>query len=152
MNHYSRNSQAVLDTLHPDLKVLMRAVLQIHDHSLTQGHRTEAEHNALLEKSPPVTTVPYSGTMHRFKPSLAVDAIPYIPGRDPWSHEQILYFIGVVVGVADMLLQRGEMAHRIRVGADWDSDNDISKLDTTFFDGPHIELVGAEAEARDQSK
>lgn len=151
MNRYSENSRAVLETLHPELQLLMRRVLGIHDHSLLQGHRTEAEHLELMGRTPPVTTVSYSGTMHRFRPSLAVDAIPYIPGRDPWDRGQILFFIGVVKGVAELLFERGLMTHRIRIGADWDNDMDISQRDTTFFDGPHIELMDAEHTARDMA-
>lgn len=144
MNRYSERSLGVLEQLHPDLQVLMRTVLPVHDHSLICGHRTRAEHEALRAKSPPVTTVPYEKTKHRFKPSIAVDAIPYIPGRDPWARDQILYFIGVVVGTAAFLYRQQRMEYEIRVGADWDRDNDISLLDTTFFDGPHIELVGVD--------
>lgn len=151
-NRFSANSQAAFVTLHPDLQTLMLAVLAVHDCSLIQGHRTRAQHEELLTRVPAVTTVGYHQTMHRFYPSLAIDAIPYIPGRDQWDHQQILYFIGVVVGIASQLFEQGAMTHRIRVGADWDQDNDISQADTTFFDGPHIELVNAEDGVEDMSR
>ena len=151
-HRYSTRSLEVYETLHPDLQVLMSTVLEVHDHSLIQGHRTREEHEALLAKVPVVTTVTYSQTMHRFSPSLAVDAIPYIPGRDPWNKKQICYFVGIVVGTAAQLWEQGLMEYRIRVGIDWDRDNDVSLLDTSFWDGPHIELVGANHTGKDMSQ
>lgn len=150
MNRYSNRSRAVYDELHPELQLLMRTVLPIHDHSLIHGYRTRELHEAYQREG--VTQVAYSGTKHRFWPSLAVDAIPYIPGADPWARDQILFFVGVVRGVAALLYEQGMMQYRIRLGADWDNDMDVSLRDTSFFDGPHIELIGAEESAEDRSR
>ena len=71
-------------------------------------------------------------------PSLAVDAAPYEATGIDWSKSQMLFFAGYVKGIADQLYQSGVMSHRIRLGADWNMNNDID--DETFLD-PHFELI-----------
>lgn len=47
---------------------------------------------------------------------------------------------GVIISVANELYKSGKIAHRVRWGGNWDSDQMIL-IDQGFNDGPHFELV-----------
>ena len=70
---------------------------------------------------------------------MAVDAASFNNGAIDWDYEQMYYFAGFVLGVAKMLKKYGAITHDIRLGADWDGDNDIH--DQRFKDLPHFEIL-----------
>ena len=70
---------------------------------------------------------------------MAVDVAPYEKGGIDWSKSQVLFFAGYVKGISDQLYRIGVISHRIRLGADWNQNNDID--DETFLDYPHFEIV-----------
>ena len=69
--------------------------------------------------------------------SLAVDASPYpttLHGVSIWQDEfRFTRFAGIVLGIGL------SMGIRLRWGGDWDSDG--SKVNQTFHDLPHFELI-----------
>jgi len=138
MNHFSETSKARLKTCHRDLQTLFAHIIQDYDCTIVCGHRDQPEQDrAYAEKK---STKRYPNSKHNRIPSWAVDAAPYEPGQGiDWKPRQMAFFAGYVKGVADRLYRIGVISHRIRLGIDWDSDNDID--DETFIDSPHFEIM-----------
>lgn len=80
-----------LNTCHEDLQLLMmEALLDPEcpcDFSITSGHRGKEEQNALYDAGR--SKLRYPRSKHNELPSLAVDAVPYLPGSGlswDWAH------------------------------------------------------------------
>jgi len=137
MPYYSQTSKNRLATCHTDLRVLFGHVIQNFDCTIVCGHRDkEAQDKAYAEGK---SQLKYPCSKHNKIPSLAVDAAPYEATGIDWTKSQMLFFAGYVKGIADQLYQSGVMSHRIRLGADWNMNNDID--DENFLDAPHFELI-----------
>jgi peptidoglycan L-alanyl-D-glutamate endopeptidase CwlK len=142
MSRFSEISLLRLKTCHPDLRVLFGHVIQGYDCTIVCGHRDkEAQDQAFAEGK---SKLKYPRSKHNKTPSWAVDAAPYEKTGIDWSKCQMLFFAGYVKGVADKLYQTGVISHRIRLGADWNENNDID--DEIFLDAPHFELMPRENE------
>jgi peptidoglycan L-alanyl-D-glutamate endopeptidase CwlK len=137
MPHFSEISEKRLSTCHRDLQVLFRHVIQDYDCTIVCGNRGEEEQNQAFAEGK--SKLQYPKSKHNSFPSKAVDAAPFEVNKIDWSKSQMMYFAGYVKGVADRLFRIGTMSHRIRLGADWNGNNDID--DETFPDAPHFELV-----------
>ena len=138
MPKFSKISQERLNTCHQDLITLFNYVIKYFDCTIVCGGRDEAEQNKCFNDGSSQVKYPFS--KHNVLPlSEAVDAAPYENGGIDWSKDQMYYFSGFVLGIARMLYDYGAMERRIRLGADWDGDNDIQ--DQRFKDLPHFELV-----------
>ena len=129
MKHYSATSQENLNSCHVDLQRIFTEALQVMDHSIICGHRTEKEQLALYLEG---KTQLRSGGEHNCVPSKAVDAIPY--PVDWTDTERMCMFAGIVLAKADSL------GVAIRWGGDWDGDTELK--DNVFDDLVHFELVG----------
>ncbi|HBL77709.1 MAG: peptidase [Bacteroidetes bacterium GWF2_42_66] len=137
MPTFSKISKARLATCHNELQALFSEVIKYYDCTIVCGHRgKDDQERAFIEKK---SKVHYPASKHNSIPSLAVDAASYEIDSIDWTPRQAIYFTGYVKGVADQLFDKGIMMHRIRIGADWDGDNDID--DQTFNDYPHFELI-----------
>ncbi len=138
MNSFSETSKARLKTCHKDLQILFAHVIQDYDCSIICGHRDQPEQDKAFAEG--ASTKKYPNSKHNKIPSLAVDVAPFEKGHGiDWKPRQMGYFAGYVKGIADRLFRIGVISHRIRLGIDWDSDNDID--DEKFIDAPHFELV-----------
>lgn len=139
---YGNRSLEVLMTLHPDLKLVFRTVLKLgFDHSLIEGHRSEARQDSLFYANPPRTKVKWPNSKHNSLPSMAVDAMPWFDSKPhiDWQHSPSIYhFAGVVRGVAAQLYAEKKITHLIRWGGDWDKDFDVREKQ--WNDSPHYEL------------
>ena len=151
MPSFSKGSRSKLITAHPDLQRLFNEVIKHWDCTITCGSRTEEEQEQLFEKGR--TTVHFPNSKHNGSPSKAIDVVPYpinykfegelkkAAKAENWDEynkclhniEEWAYFIGFVKGIAQI------MGIKIRVGADWDSDHQMS--DQRFDDWPHVELI-----------
>lgn len=121
-----------LKTCHEDLQRLFNEVIKGFDNTIEFGHRGKKRQNKCFEDGTSTLTFPFS--KHNKKPSLAVDAVPYIRGKGKvWEKKQCYYFAGYVKRVAE------EMNINIRGGSDWDRDNDVN--DQTLLDPVHVELI-----------
>lgn len=138
---FSKISRNRLSECHEDLQTLFNHVIQFYDCSVLCGFRTKVDQERAFNDG--LSKVHYPGT-HSTKPSIAVDVAPYEGTSVDWSKTQSAHFAGYVMGVADRMYLLGIIKHKIRNGADWDSDNDID--DTTFWDANHFELVLTEVE------
>jgi peptidoglycan LD-endopeptidase CwlK len=136
MPGFSRISANRLGTCHSDLIILFTYVIKYYDCAIICGYRTKADQEAAFDAE--LSKVHYPST-HNSKPSIAVDVAPYEKTGIDWSKLQSAHFAGCVMGIANMLFERGIITHHIRNGADWNSDNDVD--DTTFWDAGHFELI-----------
>jgi len=136
MPKFSELSEFRLTSCHRDLKILFRHVIQDYDCTVICGHRNEEDQNKAFAAGNSKLKWPNS-THNRF-PSWGIDVAPY-EGSIDWSKLQSAFFQGHVQGVANQLYRTGVISHRIRLGIDWNGNNDID--DTTFWDGCHFELI-----------
>ena len=140
MRQWSKSSKSKLDTCHPELQLLANEVLKIIDCTVVYGHRNEEEQNRLFADKK--SKLQYPDSNHNSLPSVAIDLIPYIPGVEAYDREYILFFSGVVLGVAAKLYEEGKMTHKIRWGGNWSTKVDKNFKTVSFFDGGHYELRG----------
>lgn len=131
MRKFGARSKRVRSQLHPHLQRMCDYILwEICDISLTTGHRTKEEQDALY---PTYTKVQWPNSQHNHSPSLAVDLQPYpYPDSELMLHSQLAYIAGRVIewGKANGI--------DIRWGGDWDRDGDLT--DTDFRDYFHFEV------------
>lgn len=144
MNKYSKTSKRRLSQGHRDLQLIFSTALQGWDHTILTGHRGKDEQNRKYLSGE--SKVQWPNSKHNSDPSMAIDAAPW-PIPKKWGegnrneYEKFRYFAFYVLGIADTLLQAGEITHSLRWGGDWDSDNDVTDQD--FNDLVHFELVEA---------
>jgi peptidoglycan L-alanyl-D-glutamate endopeptidase CwlK len=138
MNHFSETSKQRLLTCHKDLQIIFAHVIIDYDCTIVCGHREKEDQDKAFAQG--LSTKQYPNSKHNKIPSLAVDAAPYEKGTGvDWKPRQMAFFAGYVKGIADQLYRIGTISHRIRLGIDWDGDEDID--DEKFIDAPHFELV-----------
>ncbi len=136
MPSFSNISKSRLNTCHQELQTLFHYVIKYYDCTIVTGTRNKADQNECYIKG--TSQVKYPNSKHNSLPSMAVDAAPYDNGKIDWDYDQMYHFAGFVQGIAQMLYDYGSMKQRIRLGADWDGDNDVQ--DQKFKDIPHFEL------------
>lgn len=139
MYKYGKTSQKRKATVHSTLQLFLDEFIKYIDVTIVCGFRTEEEQNKAYPKK---STKQWPNSKHNRmvdgKPcSTAVDIAPWIKGGIPWKDERQFYFmLGRAKQLADL------MGIGIRIGGDWDGDNDVSNQ--TFDDLVHIELTGQE--------
>lgn len=133
MFQYSSLSINNLRECHIDLQTLFKEVLKIIDHSIVCGYRGKEAQDKSFSSGNSKAIFPH-GAHNKF-PSLAVDAYPY--PVDYKDIERIIYFGGIVMGVAANLYDQGKITHKIKWGGDWNQDNDLKD----GWDWGHFELV-----------
>jgi len=137
-----------LATCHADLILLFNVVVKYFDCKILYGARTPEKQFKLFQigrekvggtwKKVGQTVTNCDGyskpSDHNFKPSRAVDAVPY--PVDYKNTRRQIYFIGYVLGVARILKRANKIKHEVRSGVDWNADTYIK--DTRFLDFPHF--------------
>lgn len=154
MPSYSDKSRMELETCHSDLQILFNYVVNHYDCSIIYGNRAKQLQFELFKKGRKQLedgswviedvkkVVTYKdgynkSSKHNFYPSKAVDAVPF---PIVWSDmRRMRMFVGFVLGVAQVLYDKGIIKHKIRSGADWDRDWDLD--DQRFNDVAHFEIV-----------
>lgn len=131
MPSYSKKSKAILVTCDERIQRVFNEVIKHFDCTITCGHRTKEEQDALYYATPKRTQVKWPNGKHNTKPSQAVDAVPCPVDWD--DRERFTYFAGFVVATAL------SMGIALRWGGDWDSDTELD--DNKFDDLPHFEIV-----------
>ncbi len=132
MRKWGRRSLAVYDTLDADLqRVLDRALKEVADISLLDGHRGEESQNAAFDSG--ASKLRWPNGKHNKYPSVAVDLQPY---PKPKNKEKLWAALGYIAG---RIIQIGvEEGVELRWGGDWDGDGDMTDQD--FMDLFHIEI------------
>lgn len=82
MPHFGEKSTAVLTTLHPALRLLMKNVVEHHDITLLEGHRPQLRQNRLFFDGK--SLVEWPDSRHNSIPSMAVDVAPW-PIPEAWG-------------------------------------------------------------------
>ena len=158
MNTYSASSRKVLDTLHPDLKLVLEHVLRKHDHKLLEGRRSRATQANYVKlgvsktmNSKHVPPPDLSEEDQKVWLSLAVDVTPYpvpedwgklsdILNCDPEARDRAWKArVQFYTFARSMLDTAEELGIGLRWGGDWDMDGDF--LDQDFDDLVHFELI-----------
>lgn len=142
MSAFGNTSNNRLETCHRDLQLIFRTVVKKYDCSIFCGHRNKQDQNKAFADG--LSEVMWPDSNHNDMPSMAVDAGPYFIELKNTSWEDakaFSYFAGYVKRVAEELLEKGLITHRLRWGGDWDGDGQT--LDQKFHDLPHFELIPA---------
>jgi peptidoglycan L-alanyl-D-glutamate endopeptidase CwlK len=134
MPQFNKTSQEKLLSCHSDLQRLFEEVNKRYECIILEGHRNNKKQDELYHQGK--SKLKAGMSKHNKFPSLAIDAAPYSK-EEPhinWNDKTKFYhFVGYVKATAD------QMRIKIRCGADWDGDNDLT--DQTFFDLVHFELI-----------
>ena len=135
MPKFSARSRANLLSCHPDLQVVFNVVIKHFDFSVLCGFRDKEDQDKAFNAGK--SKVKYPGSYHNKRPALAVDAVPY---PIDWENTpRMKFFIGFVLGIAQLLEAEGVISHRLVSGIDWDGDTHLK--DHTFHDHPHFQLI-----------
>jgi peptidoglycan L-alanyl-D-glutamate endopeptidase CwlK len=137
MPKFSATSRSRLETCHPDLQRVFNEVIKYRDCSVLEGIRT-VEMQAHYVATGRSQTMNSKHLKQADGYSHAVDGARYPILWD--DHAGFALFAGFVLGVAQMLLEAGEISHMLRSGIDWDDDGNVKEH--SFFDGPHFEIIG----------
>lgn len=136
MPTFSKTSLDRLATCHEDLIILCNEVIKYYDFTVVCGHRGQEDQDEAYAKG--YSKLKYPNSKHNSYPSKAVDIAPWENGID-WGKNQMFYFAGFVMGIAERLYKEGIIKHKIRSGADWNMNRDVD--DTNFLDLPHFEII-----------
>ncbi len=137
MSQFSAISKFRLSTCHADLQTLFNEVIKYFDVTILEGYRgRQAQEQAFAEGK---TKLHFPFGNHNKNPSMAVDAAPWpIPNWKEVSN--FIFFGGKVMAIAAILYAEGKMTHKLRYGADWNANDDVT--DQSFVDAVHFELIG----------
>lgn len=131
MYRFGNNSLEELSTADSRLQKIASVAIQVIDHSVIKGHRGKEEQNAAFDSGN--SKLRWPDGKHNGLPSRALDIQVYPrPESDQALRESQLYLLGIYRGIG---LQMGI---RLRTGADWDRDGEIT--DNSFDDFFHVEI------------
>lgn len=129
MPNFSSKSLAILATCDPKLQRVLNEAIKYCDFSVLEGFRNQERQDYLFSIGQ--TKVQWPNGKHNSNPSKAVDV-----GPSPldWKNEKrFIRALSFIQGVGF------GMGIPLRLGGDWDGD---FVFDESFYDWPHIELVG----------
>lgn len=143
MYKFSSRSLDKLSSAHIDLQKIMLTAIEKSrvDFGISEGYRSLERQQQLFNEGKSRTD-PSKGMKgkHNEYPAMAVDFYPYAQGKVRWDDVHTSFVAGVILTVADELYESGDIKHRVRSGADWDSDG-LLVIDHTLKDIVHIELI-----------
>jgi peptidoglycan L-alanyl-D-glutamate endopeptidase CwlK len=146
---FGKRSKEEISTMHNDLqKVFNLAIKRTKvDFGITEGHRSVKRQQYLFQMGRSKIDGVTKLGKHNLKPAEAGDIYIYHPDLETrrklaYNREHLSYVAGVIDSCAEELFEAGEISHKIRWGANWDSDGIIA-LDHNFDDYPHHELINA---------
>jgi peptidoglycan L-alanyl-D-glutamate endopeptidase CwlK len=141
---FGKRSLENFNTLHPDLQKILGELIMMYDFSIIEGERTLETQQKYFKEGKSKLDGINKKSKHQSSPSLAADIMPYKKGTNAFSGSELdnrrfYMMMGMVKAIADRLLIKGEISHRVRFGLDWDGDDTFK--DQTFHDLPHVELI-----------
>ena len=139
MAAFGITSNRRLDTCHPDLQLIFWKMVCKFDCTILQGHRGERAQTLCYLSE--LSSVKWPDSKHNKTPSMAVDCGPWFKGIGmPWNDiNQICYFAGRVMELAEQMFLAGEIDYILRWGGDWNQNNLIR--DQKLMDYVHFELL-----------
>lgn len=140
MPNFSARSTQNLASCHRDLQTIFNVVIKFFDFTVLCGHRGEGAQGQAFSTGR--SKVRWPDSYHNKKPAKALDAVPY---PIDWKNTaRMKFFIGFVLGIAQVLESIGVIEHHLVSGIDWDGDTHLK--DHTFHDHPHFQLVKPKGE------
>lgn len=141
---FGNRSKTKLASCHPDLQLIAEESLKVSqvDFGVSEGHRSvEKQLEYFNTGKSKIDGIKIKGK-HNYQPSMAFDYYAYVSGKPKlaFNSSYLVYLGGVITATAKRLLNEGRISHKVRWGANWDSDGEIL-TDQSFDDTPHIELV-----------
>lgn len=134
MAKFSKRSLDNLAECHLDLQKIAHEAIKGFDFTVYEGYRGEAEQNKYFQAG--TSKLKYPESKHNKRPALAFDAAPY---PIDWKKRERFYALAwYMKGIADMLYSTGQVTHKLRLGADWNMNNDPTD---NWQDLPHFELI-----------
>lgn len=140
-------SKKNINTCHIDLQKIFKLAISRTkvDFGISEGHRSLKRQKELFDEGKSKIDGINKKGKHNYKPSLAVDIFTYHPHintrrRLAYDKAHLSYLAGIIDSCANELYNKGEITHKIRWGANWDSDG-IIDYDQSFDDFPHFELI-----------
>jgi len=128
MPKFGRTSRERRDQCHPDLIILLDAVIEEIDIAILCGHRDEVDQMSAHATGKSKAKWPQS--KHNKRPAMAVDIAPY---PVDWDDEARWLEMGALV------LQKAiQLNIPVRWGGLW---NSFKKKGSRVGDGPHFELI-----------
>jgi len=155
MPAFSENSKSKLATADARLQLVMNKAIEFYDFSVVCGTRSKEAQDVAFSSG--VSKVRYPHSKHNTLPSLAVDIYPYHPRYKSLTEDAIVIkriteatgrtptrARAFILEEYCMMAQAVKIAAKLvgvelRWGGDWDSD--LDRLDQTFDDLAHFELV-----------
>ena len=144
MYNFGNRSLKNLETCHKDLVLVAKESLKVSqiDFGISEGHRSIERQNKLFKEGKSKIDGINKKGKHNYSPSNAFDFYAYVADNKKLAFDTVhlMYLVGVITATANRLHQEGRIQHKIRSGANWDSDGQL-KYDQSFFDAPHIEII-----------
>lgn len=143
MPKFSKRSLESLSECHMDLQMIAHEAIKGFDFTVYTGYRSPEEQYQLFRigRDLPGAKVTdkdgfKSKSKHNLNPSLAFDCAPY---PIDWNNEaRFIALAWYIKGIADKLYEEGKITRKVRLGADWDGNNNPAD---NWKDLPHIELI-----------
>lgn len=132
---FSKRSLSHLNNLHQDLQRILLEAIKLFDFSIISSYRGAKEQDTYFYAGK--SKHKYPGSKHNRLPSFAADLTPC--PLDWNKRGQFLLLAGVVIAVARRLKDDDIITHEIRIGADWNLNDDPD--DEKFSDLGHIEII-----------
>lgn len=155
MFRFSTRSRNNLNTCHPDLQKVADEAINYYDFSVVFGHRGEEQQNEFFKNG--TSKLRFPNSKHNKVPSLAFDLYPWHSKygsltEDPEVVDKIMRMTGCTksralafireeycMQAAVVMLCAKQQGIVLRWGGDWNQD--LDRLDQTFHDLAHFELV-----------
>lgn len=155
MANFGKGSTRHLNQLCEPLQKVNKAAIKYYDYSIVDSHRNKIRQNKYFDQG--VSKVRWPDSSHNSKPAEAFDAYPYHPiFRSLTEAPSVVKRIIIATGYGKMkvlafireeycimaqtiLIKAKDLDIKIRWGGDWDSDGD--RLDQTFNDLSHFEII-----------
>ncbi len=157
---WSKRSRGVLETLHPDLQLIINLAIQRTsvDIVLVEGSRDVSTQRRYfkdgLSKIDPdkyrsdedlckvakhITIEDHS--LYHYSRAVDFCAYAFHNGKNlSYDMTHLVYISTVIEQSGKDLYSRGVTSHIIRTGVNWDMDG-ILKFDQSFLDAPHVEII-----------
>jgi len=147
MYKFGKISREKLGTAHSDLTKIMELALARSkvDFGISEGNRSVIRQLQLFNEGKSMIDGINKHSKHNYTPSMAVDIYVYHPDLETrrklaYDKVHLAYLAGVIAACAAELFDCGKVNHKLRWGANWDSDG-VIYFDQSFDDYPHFELI-----------
>ena len=120
--HFSKTSNARLDTCAPELQIISRVLVADYDITVVCGVRNQKDQDKAFREGKSKVQWPDSkhNVLHYTHKSQAVDIAPYVAGKGiQWDVKSMSFMAGRFMQIA------AQMGIEIRWGGDWDQDQDL---------------------------